>query len=143
MKRLLSSFLVTSLMLGVTISFPSALHAMGTTLIQKGSVRSDFDTHQYKSDIEYVIEKRVMWKYPNRTFRPTTQMTQSQLLTTLVTVMQLKEKAPLAQLPLGHWAKDIYEKANNRKPVPASRSSPHFKVFAYRIQQYYSRHENN
>ncbi|MBY0087407.1 S-layer homology domain-containing protein [Brevibacillus brevis] len=96
----------------VTISFPSALHAIGTTQIQKGSVRSDFDTDQYKSDIEYVIEKRVMWKYPDGTFRPTTQMTQSQLLTTLVTVMQLKEKAPLAQLPPGHWEKDIYEKAN-------------------------------
>ncbi|MCC8436475.1 hypothetical protein HP567_018175 [Brevibacillus sp. M2.1A] len=26
--------------------------------------------------------------------------------------MQLKEKAPLAQLPPGHWEKDIYEKAN-------------------------------
>ncbi|MFD2371138.1 S-layer homology domain-containing protein [Brevibacillus sp. GCM10020057] len=73
---------------------------------------SDYQNHAYKDDIDYVLEKRVMWKYADGTFRPNAQITQGQLLTSLVAVMQLKEKAPVAQLPVGHWAKDIYEKSN-------------------------------
>ncbi|MEC2129343.1 S-layer homology domain-containing protein [Brevibacillus centrosporus] len=111
MIKRVSVFLSTALILSSFILI-FAGSAYGQAGVSKGLVQSDYESHQFKEDIEFVIGKRVMWKYTDGTFRPTVQMTQGQLLTSLVTLMQLKEKAHLAQMSDGHWGKDIYEKAN-------------------------------
>ncbi|MGG0937182.1 S-layer homology domain-containing protein [Brevibacillus centrosporus] len=112
MKKQVNTLLVASLLVtGISVStFSPAAHAQAAVV----GVKSDYQNHQYKDAIDYVLEKRVMWKYADGTFKPNTQMTQGQLLTSLVAVMQLKEKAPVAQLPVGHWAKDVYEKAHKK-----------------------------
>lgn len=112
MKKQVNTLLVASLLVtGISVStFSPAAQAQAAAV----AVKSDYQNHQYKDAIDYALEKRVMWKYADGTFKPNTQMTQGQLLTSLVAVMQLKEKAPVAQLPVGHWAKDVYEKAHKK-----------------------------
>ncbi|MGG4499144.1 S-layer homology domain-containing protein [Brevibacillus reuszeri] len=113
MKRQVNGLLVATLIttgalaMGQTpVTFAQAAAAV------KAQPATDYQNHQYKTAIDYVLNKNVMWKFADGTFKPEVQMTQGQLLTSLVTVMQLKEKTPVVDLPIGHWAKDAYEKAN-------------------------------
>lgn len=108
MKNQVKALVIASVLVGGVSSYIN----LEPVVAAQTAPQSDYANHPSKDAINYVIEKKVMWKYTDGTFKPDTQMTQGQFLSSLVTVMQLKEKAPVDQVPAGHWAKDAYEKAS-------------------------------
>ncbi|MDC0764244.1 S-layer homology domain-containing protein [Brevibacillus sp. AG] len=111
MKKQVNGLLVATL-IATGVLTVGGTPAVSVAKAQKVATKSDYSNHQYKEAIDYVISKKVMWKYADESFKPDAQMTQGQFLTSLVTLMQLKEKASVSQVPVGHWAKDVYEKAS-------------------------------
>ncbi|RNB79388.1 S-layer homology domain-containing protein [Brevibacillus nitrificans] len=72
---------------------------------------SDFAAHPAKESILLGLQKGYIWKYPDGRFYPDKQIVQSQLVASLVAIRGLKETAPVPELPVGHWAKGTYERA--------------------------------
>ncbi|WP_419879641.1 S-layer homology domain-containing protein [Brevibacillus centrosporus] len=105
---LVVSFLVSGIIAAMHTPFA---HAQVKSIKQVAN-QTDYQKHPNKDDIDFVLQKRVMWNYADGIFKPNAQLTQGQLLTSLVALMQLKEKVAVSQLPDGHWAKEVYEKAN-------------------------------
>lgn len=72
---------------------------------------SDFAVHPAKESILLGLQKGFIWKYPDGRFYPDKQIVQSQFVASLVAIRGVKETAPVPELPVGHWAKGTYERA--------------------------------
>ncbi|MED1952227.1 S-layer homology domain-containing protein [Brevibacillus centrosporus] len=72
---------------------------------------SDFAVHPAKESILLGLQKGFIWKYPDGRFYPDKQIVQSQFIASLVAIRGVKETAPVPELPVGHWAKGTYERA--------------------------------
>lgn len=72
---------------------------------------SDFAAHPAKESILLGLQKGYIWKYPDGRFYPDKQIVQSQFVASLVAIRGVKETAPVPELPVGHWAKGTYERA--------------------------------
>lgn len=77
----------------------------------KSAPASDYANHPAKDAISHGLQKGYLWKYPDGKFHPEQTVTQSQFVASLVAIRQVSEKESVPALPVGHWAKDIYERA--------------------------------
>lgn len=77
----------------------------------KSAPASDYANHPAKDAISHGLQKGYLWKYPDGKFHPEQTVTQSQFVASLVAIRQVSEKESVPALPAGHWAKDIYERA--------------------------------
>ncbi|RNB97363.1 S-layer homology domain-containing protein [Brevibacillus parabrevis] len=77
----------------------------------KSAPASDYANHPAKDAISHGLQKGYLWKYPDGKFHPEQTVTQSQFVASLVAIRQVSEKESVPALAAGHWAKDIYERA--------------------------------
>lgn len=82
-----------------------------TPPIAHAATVSDFAQHPNKANIDFVLQNKIMSKYSDGRFKPNETITQSQMIASLVTIFQLKDKEEVKEIPVGNWAKDMYEKA--------------------------------
>lgn len=79
--------------------------------VQSLQATSDFAAHPAKDAILLALQKGFMWPYPDGRFYPHKQIAQSQFVASLVAIRGVKDAAPVPELPAGHWAKGMYERA--------------------------------
>jgi hypothetical protein len=113
MKAFCRGLWTSLLLVGITVS--QTVGSAGV-LVNKAAAAQpamDYMSHPAKESIVFGLHKGYVWKYPDGKFYPDKQITQGQFVTSLVAIRGVKETAPVAQLPAGHWAKGAYEKAQN------------------------------
>lgn len=108
MKKIIATVLAATVVTGLSAgaTAPLGKAEAATPTVQ----RLDYAQHWAKNEIDWAVQKNLMGRYPDGSFRPDETITQAQFLTSLVAVEGLKEKAPHPPTA-GHWAKDAYEKA--------------------------------
>ncbi|MGG1840961.1 S-layer homology domain-containing protein [Brevibacillus agri] len=104
------------LLLGITVgqsggSAGVLVHKVEAAGAIKPAAASDYASHPAKEAIAFGLQKGYVWTYPDGKFHPEQTVTQSQFVASLVAIRQVSEKAPVPELAAGHWAKDIYERA--------------------------------
>lgn len=82
-----------------------------TESVYAQQVVKDYQNHVYKNQIQYVVQNKLMWLYPDGNFRPEQPITQADLVVGLANVKGLINIAPVPGLPANHWAKVYYERA--------------------------------
>ncbi|WP_345384958.1 S-layer homology domain-containing protein [Brevibacillus fulvus] len=97
-KTMLAALLATCGIVPVLLSEPTSVTA----------ATSDYANHWAKKEIDWALQKGLIWKYADGTFRPDETVTQAQFLASLAKVMGLKEKAPYPAIG-NHWARGVYE----------------------------------
>lgn len=103
-KSVFSIAIVTALSIGSCL--------WGSVPISAAQVnQNDYQTHPYKADIEYVVQHKLMWLYPDGNFRPDQPVTQADLVVSLTAVKGLTSGEPVNELPANHWAMVSYERA--------------------------------
>ena len=75
------------------------------------SPSSEYTAYPEVGAVEFVLKKRLMWNYPDGKFHGEDQITQGQFVASLVAVLGVQEREPVPQIPEGHWAKGVYERA--------------------------------
>ncbi|MGN7469204.1 S-layer homology domain-containing protein [Brevibacillus sp. SAFN-007a] len=71
----------------------------------------DYQNHVYKPQIQYAVDHKLMWLFPDGNFRPEQPITQADLVAGLVNAKALTSGTAVEGLPAGHWAKVYYERA--------------------------------
>ncbi|WP_309478819.1 S-layer homology domain-containing protein [Brevibacillus agri] len=104
------------LLLGITVgqsggSAGVLVHKVEAAGAIKPAAASDYASHPAKEAIAFGLQKGYIWTYPDEKFHPEQTVTQSQFVASLVAIRQVSEKAPVPELAAGHWAKDIYKRA--------------------------------
>lgn len=103
-KSMFSISIVTALSIGGSL--------WGSVPISAAQViQNDYQTHPYKADIEYAVQHKLMWLFPDGNFRPDQPVTQADLVTSLTAVKGLTSGTPVMELPANHWAMVYYERA--------------------------------
>lgn len=74
-------------------------------------IAKDYQAHVYKNQIQYAIDNKLMWLFPDGNFRPEQPITQADLVAGLVNAKGLTTGTAVEGLPSGHWAKVYYERA--------------------------------
>lgn len=72
---------------------------------------SEYTAYPEVGAVEFVLKKRLMWNYPDGQFHGEEQISQGQFVSSLVAVLGVTETEPVPQIPDGHWAKTVYERA--------------------------------
>ncbi|MGO0063741.1 S-layer homology domain-containing protein [Brevibacillus fluminis] len=108
MKKSMQMVVAVSVILGTTAAYSPSLAAEKPAA---AVAQSDYAGHPLKNSIDYVLKNRLMWTYPDGSFRPEQAVTQAELVSGLVTIKGLKKTAPVPEIAAGHWAKAAYEKA--------------------------------
>lgn len=121
-----------ALMLGVMAG------VLGTTAVSAGgvavaavAVKSDYQNHWAKNEIEWAIQNNLMWKNPDGTFRPDDTITQAQFLASLAAIEKVQGGIPYPPAA-NHWAKATYEKAAKAGWItPDIKIDPNAKITRY------------
>lgn len=114
MKMLWKGLGTSFMMVGITVGqslWGGAWSVYPAAAAQPLQTMADFATHPAKDAILLGLQKGFIWKYPDGRFYPDKQIVQSQFVASLVAIRGIKETAPVPELPAGHWAKGIYERA--------------------------------
>ncbi len=93
------------------VLFGGVLYEIGLTPAAAAAQVSDYEGHAAKADIAFALKMGYMWSYSDGKFYPNNRISQAQFVAGLVAIRGVKETAPVPQLPAGHWAKTIYERA--------------------------------
>ncbi|RNB81991.1 S-layer homology domain-containing protein [Brevibacillus fluminis] len=108
MKKSMQMVVAVVAILGTAATYsPSFAAEKPATVV----AQSDYAAHPLKNSIDYVLKNRLMWTFPDGSFRPEQVVTQAELVTSLVTIKGVKKAAPVPEIAAGHWAKAAYEKA--------------------------------
>lgn len=100
--------LLASICLLSAIAFNSS--TTESVLAQQGNAK-DYQNHVYKTQIQYAVDHKLMWLFPDGNFRPEQPITQADLVAGLVNAKALTAGTAVEDLPAGHWAKVYYERA--------------------------------
>ncbi|WP_197187624.1 S-layer homology domain-containing protein [Brevibacillus agri] len=103
-KKVIKGVIAATIALGVVQS----VSPQGTYAAQ---AVTDYSGHAYKSYIEYTIQNKLMWLFPDGNFRPEQPITQADLVAGLVNAKALTAGTAVEGVPAGHWAKVYYERA--------------------------------
>ncbi len=106
MKKLVNSLLVAGLLFGTFVPQINGAQAAVKSVV----VKSDYANHWAKAEIDWAVKNKVMWKYPDGTFRPNAAITQVQFVTSLVAFFHLNASAPVPELK-EYAYKGFYERA--------------------------------
>lgn len=99
-------FVAATIIFGGVPVVPSVTESVSAQQVVK-----DYQNHVYKNQIQYVVQNKLMWLYPDGNFRPEQPITQADLVVGLANVKGLINIAPVPGLPANHWAKVYYERA--------------------------------
>lgn len=105
MRRIATSLLISVLLIG------GAVPQVNAQTSKAVAVQSDYAKHWAKAEIDWAIQKHLMWKNPDGTFKPDETITQGQFLTTLTATLGVSARSPFPQTAKS-WANATYEKAN-------------------------------
>ncbi|CAI9002608.1 SLH domain-containing protein [Brevibacillus sp. IT-7CA2] len=105
-KRAMMSYLLASV-----LAMAGFTGVVDSPTVQAAAPAKDYASHTAKAAIDFGVQKKYLWLDNKGNFYPNSQMTQGQFIASLVAIRELKEVAPVPQLPTGHWAKMSYEKA--------------------------------
>lgn len=111
MRVLLKVLWTSVLLVGITLGQASVNEGWIMNKVDAAQPMSDYAVHPTKDAIVFGLQKGYIWKYPDGKFYPDHSIVQSQFVASLVAIRGVKEKAPMTELPEGHWAKEIYERA--------------------------------
>ncbi|MGC5326981.1 S-layer homology domain-containing protein [Brevibacillus sp. SYSU BS000544] len=104
--------LTSKVILAATLAFGGTVTSLAiSNTATAAPVKKDYENHPEKANIQWALDNKFMYLNADGTFRPDTTISQSQLIAGLSAMMGLKDKAPVPEIPVGHWAKDAYEKA--------------------------------
>jgi len=78
----------------------------------KAAQRMDYAHHPAKAAIAFGLQQGYMWTYPDGGFYPHHRISQAQFVAGLAAIRGERGIQPVPQLPNGHWAKSVYERAN-------------------------------
>ncbi|QQE74273.1 S-layer homology domain-containing protein [Brevibacillus composti] len=108
LKKLLPIMLISVMFLTGTV-----VAGTKTTLAAapKAGQQTDYQNHQYKDVIQYAIQNKLMWLFPDGNFRPEQPITQADLVSGLVNAKGLTQGKELSEFPANHWAMVYYERA--------------------------------
>ncbi|WP_400162207.1 S-layer homology domain-containing protein [Brevibacillus sp. TJ4] len=93
---------VTVVMGALSFSAPGTSAASST---------SEYTAYPEVGAVEFVLKQRLMWNYADGQFHGDQQISQAQFVSSLVAVLGVTETEPVPQIPDGHWAKTVYERA--------------------------------
>ncbi|MFS0557606.1 S-layer homology domain-containing protein [Brevibacillus sp. 179-C9.3 HS] len=105
-KRAMIAYLLAALLV-----FAGFTGVADDHIVQAAASTKDYASHTAKAAIDFGVQKKYLWLDSKGNFYPNNQMTQGQFIASLVAIRGLKDVAPVPQLPVGHWAKHSYEKA--------------------------------
>jgi len=78
----------------------------------KAAQRMDYAHHPAKAAIAFGLQQGYMWTYPDGGFYPHHRISQAQFVAGLAAIRGERGIQTVPQLPNGHWAKSVYERAN-------------------------------
>ncbi|MGK5511953.1 S-layer homology domain-containing protein [Brevibacillus formosus] len=102
--------IMTCLMAAI-LTMPGFTGVVENNTVQAASQAKDYASHPAKAAIDFGVQKKYLWLDSKGSFSPNSQITQGQFISSLVAIRGVKEVAPVPELPVGHWAKQSYEKA--------------------------------
>lgn len=104
--KAIKGFVAAAIIFGGVPVVPSVTESVSAQQVVK-----DYQNHVYKNQIQYVVQNKLMWLYPDGNFRPEQPITQADLVVGLANVKGIINIAPVPGLPANHWAKVYYERA--------------------------------
>ncbi|USG65471.1 S-layer homology domain-containing protein [Brevibacillus ruminantium] len=105
----MTGMIVTALLVSGTASIQAPVASAAAASAQ--AKPTDYQDHPNRNEIDYVIKNKLMWLYPDGSFKPDQPITQADLIAGLANAKGLTDGIVVPNFPLNHWAKAYYERA--------------------------------